>query len=192
MNAEQELHATLESVGQALDELHVPWAIGGSFASTVYGEPRATNDIDVVANLRTAHVSDFVRKLGEHFYADEAAIRAAVATRDSFNIIDERSFLKVDVFVPPPGSLGEGQLTRRRQYSISASGPAVFVLGPEDTAVQKIRWFRLDGETSDRQWRDILGVIRLTQLDVAYMRELAVEGDLVQLLDRALRESGRS
>lgn len=192
MNAEQELHATLETVARAFDELQVPWAIGGSFASTVYGEPRATNDIDVVAALRATDVTDFIRKLGERFYADEAAIRSAVVSRDSFNIIDERSFLKVDVFVPAPGPLGEGQLTRRRQYPIPPNGLPVFVLGPEDTVLQKLRWFRLGGETSDRQWRDILGVIRLTELDVAYMRELAGEGDLLQLLDRALLESGRS
>jgi hypothetical protein len=60
MSAEQELRTTLERVSSALEAVRVQWAIGGSFASTVYGEPRATNDIDVVASLRFAHVADFV------------------------------------------------------------------------------------------------------------------------------------
>jgi hypothetical protein len=192
MSAEQELRATLERVAQAFDGVHVAWAVGGSFASTVHGEPRASNDLDVIANLRLAHVSEFVRALGSDFYADEVAIREAVAKRDSFNVIDERSFLKIDVFVPPAGPLGEGQLARRRTFSLSGAGSAVFVLGPEDTVLQKLRWYDLGGRTSDRQWRDILGVIRLGgELDLSYLREVAESGNLTELLDRALAEGGR-
>ena len=123
MTVEQELRASLDSISRAFDQLRVAWAIGGSFASTVYGEPRATNDIDVVANLRDLHVTEFIEALGSDFYADEPSIRAAIHERDSFNLIDERSFLKLDVFVPPPGPMGEGQLSRRRQYSIAETGP---------------------------------------------------------------------
>jgi hypothetical protein len=192
MTAEQELHASLERLGHAFDVLPVQWAIGGSFASTVHGEPRATNDLDVVANLRMPHVTPFIASLGGEFYADEPTIREAVTARSSFNIIDERSFLKIDVFVPPAGPLGEGQLTRRRVYSLSESGPSVFVLGPEDTVLQKLRWFAQGGSVSDRQWRDILGVVRLGgELDVNYMREVAATGNLTELLNRALREGGR-
>jgi hypothetical protein len=192
MSAEEELRATLERVAQAFDGLRVVWAVGGSFASTVHGEPRASNDLDVIANLRLAHVSAFVSALGSEFYADEVAIREAVAKRDSFNVIDERSFLKIDVFVPGEGPLGEGQLVRRRALSLSDAGPAVFVLGAEDTVLQKLRWYDLGGRTSDRQWRDILGVIRLGgELDLDYLREVARAGKLTHLLDRALAEGGR-
>jgi hypothetical protein len=192
VSAEQELQRTLEQLSDALEGLSVPWAIGGSFASTVHGEPRATNDIDVVAMLRAAHVTPFVHALGSEFYADELAIQQAVATRDSFNIIDERSFLKIDVFVPASGPLGEGQLARRRTYSLSDTGPTVFVLGPEDTILQKVRWFELGGRASDRQWRDILGVVRLAgELDLDYVREVASSGGLADSIERALAEGGR-
>jgi hypothetical protein len=190
--AEEELRATLERVGQCFDQLNVPWAIGGSFASTVYGEPRATNDVDIIAELRPAHVAPFVASLGADFYADATMMREAIAARDSFNIIDERSFLKVDVFVPRPGPLGEGQLARRRSYALSAAGPTVFVLGPEDTVLQKLRWFELSGRTSDRQWRDIVGVVRLGgDLDIGYLREVADASSLSESLARALAEGGR-
>lgn len=130
--------------------------------------------------------------LGSDFYADEPAIREAITARDCFNIIDERSFLKIDIFVPPAGPLGEGQLARRRAYALPDGGPTVFVLGPEDTILQKIRWFELGGRTSDRQWRDVIGVVRLGgELDLTYMREVAEASSLLPLLDRALSEGGR-
>jgi hypothetical protein len=192
MPTEQELRATLERIAHALESVQVPWAIGGSFTSTMYGEPRATNDVDVIANLRAAHVEPFVRELGGDFYADEVAIRQAVTERDSFNVIDERSFLKVDVFVPSPGPLGEGQLVRRRAYSMSDAGPMIFVLSPEDTILQKLRWFELTNRTSDRQWRDLVSVARFNRdLDLTYLREVAASSELSDLLDRALDEARR-
>ena len=192
MNAEEELRASLDCLGRALDGLSVPWAIGGSYASTVHGEPRATNDIDVVASLRLPHVHAFVAALGSDFYCDAQSIREAIAARDSFNIIDERSFLKIDIFIPRAGSIGEGQLLRRRRYAMSDSGPTVFVLGPEDTILQKLHWFEMGGRVSDRQWRDVLGVVRLGgELDLAYMHEVAGEAGLTELLKRSLAEGGR-
>jgi hypothetical protein len=75
---------------------------------------------------------------------------------------------------------------------LSGAGSAVFVLGPEDTVLQKLRWYDLGGRISDRQWRDILGVIRLGgELDLSYLREVAESGNLTELLDRALAEGGR-
>jgi hypothetical protein len=190
MSFEEELRATLIHVGDALEAVGAEWAIGGSFASTVHGEPRATNDVDFIATLGLAEVVPFVRALGALFYADEQMIRAAVRARDSFNIIDERSFLKVDVFVPSAGPLGYGQLARRRPYALTEDGPEVFVLGPEDTILQKLRWYELGGRSSDRQWRDIAGVIRVSrQLDLSYLRDVAKLGGLSELLESALEST---
>lgn len=190
MSFEEELRATLIHVGDALEAVGAEWAIGGSFASTVHGEPRATNDVDFVATLGLAEVVPFVRALGSAFYADEQMIREAVRTRDCFNVIDERSFLKVDVFVPSAGPLGYGQLARRRPYALTEDGAEVFVLGPEDTILQKLRWYDLGGRSSDRQWRDIAGVIRVSrQLDLSYVRDVAKLGGLSELLESALESA---
>lgn len=190
MSLEDELRSTIATVGRTLDGLGVAWAIGGSFASTVYGEPRATNDVDVVASLRREHVEAFLRALGDDFYADTLTIRQAVEMKDSFNLIDERSFFKVDVFVPPPGPLGEGQLERRRRYALTPDGPEVSVLGPEDTILQKLRWYRLGGGVSERQLRDVASVVRLvSDLDLDYLRATAGASGLGELLGEILGDS---
>lgn len=77
----------LRPVVAALEALDVPYYIGGSVASSVYGEPRTTVDVDLVAELRSEHVRSFVQSLGENFYADEERIRQAIRLRRSFNVI---------------------------------------------------------------------------------------------------------
>jgi hypothetical protein len=90
--------AAVVPVLQALEQLGVPHYIGGSVASSVIGEPRATLDVDVVAALETSHVDPFVEILGDAYFADAPAIKQAIRQRSSFNLIHFGTFLKVDVF----------------------------------------------------------------------------------------------
>ena len=182
---------TLGTVARALDEINVPWAVGGSVASTIYGEPRATNDVDIVAALDEPHMASLKAKLGDGFYADLKTMQTAARRHDSFNVIDERSFLKVDIFVPPSGPLGAGQLDRRRMRRLS-DDVSIYVLGPEDVVLQKLRWYRLGGDVSERQWRDIVSVLRVNgTLDGDYLLRTAQDGGLGSLLERAEGEAGR-
>lgn len=184
-----EILATVARITRACEAIAVPWAVGGSFASAIYGEPRATNDVDVIACLRMGHVRSFVAALGDDVYVDESVIREAIATHRSFNAIDEKTFVKIDVFVPPPGPLGEGQLLRRRAFDLG-DGSTTWVLGPEDTLLQKLEWYRMGGEQSDRQWRDIGAILRTSRdrLDLEYLRDVAARTNLADLLGRAERD----
>ncbi len=187
MTDADELARALASLAAAFDALAVTWAIGGSLASAAHGEPRATNDVDVIALLDAREAIALTEALAEHFYADVDAAVEAVRARGSFNVIDNRSFIKIDIFVPEVGSLGTGQLARRRTLEIFPGVPALPVLGPEDIVLQKLRWFRLGGEVSDRQWRDIVSVLRTAgaDLDDAYLDAVAQEHELISLLTRA-------
>jgi hypothetical protein len=190
MSTVDEVLATVRRITDACEALGLTWAVGGSFASAVYGEPRATNDVDVIAHLRLGDVRRFVAALGDDVYVDEAVIRDAIVGQRSFNVIDEATFVKIDVFIPPPGPLGEDQLVRRRRLSLT-DDLHTWVLGPEDTVLQKLRWYRLGGEQSDRQWRDIGSVLRGTrdELDWGYLRSTAAGTGMADLLERAERDA---
>lgn len=84
---------------EVLRALDVSYAVGGSLASSLFGEPRATADIDLLAELRPAHVRAFVEALAPAFYVDEDMVRDAIRRRESFNLIHLDSMYKVDVFV---------------------------------------------------------------------------------------------
>lgn len=187
MTDPDELGRAVLAIAAALDALGARWAIGGSLASAAHGEPRATNDVDVIAELEEAPARGFCATLGPDFYADADVAAAAVRDRRSFNVIDTRSFIKIDVFVPGPGLLGLAQLDRRRMLPVLSGVHPLPVLGPEDTILQKLRWYALGGEVSDRQWRDILSVLRhgAGKLDDGYLDDVAARTQLADLLQRA-------
>jgi hypothetical protein len=192
MTDTDELAVAIRAVAEAFEALDVTWAIGGSIASVFYGEPRATNDIDVVTDLDEPKARQLAALLAGAFYADEDAMVDAVRRRGSFNLIDGRTFIKFDVFIPGPGPLGRGQLDRRRMGAIFPGAEPLPVLGPEDTVLQKLQWYRLTGGASDRQWRDVLAVLRLAgELDDDYLGRVAAAGGLGDLLARARGDAAR-
>jgi hypothetical protein len=114
----------------------------------------------------------------------------AIAENRSFNVIDQRTIIKIDVFIPPPGPMGEGQLDRREKAEFDEN-VYFFVLGREDTILQKLRWFELGGQSSERQWRDVCGLLEIVGplLDHEYLESTARAAGLAELLARALEES---
>jgi hypothetical protein len=176
-------------VTQTLDSLGIAHTIGGSIASSFAGEPRSTIDIDIVVALTEAHIRPLVAALEGDFYINETALRRAVRDRSSANLIHQASYLKVDLFVAGGTALDEQQLRRRREVRLS-DGRTLHVHPPEDILLQKLHWYRKGGEVSDRQWRDIRGIVRVqgAALDRTYLAENAHILAVSDLLERALRE----
>ena len=172
----------------ALDRLGVLHTVGGSIASSISGEPRSTIDIDIVAALEARHVEPLVEALMPLFYVDADALSRAVAERRSVNLIHHDTQVKVDLFVAGGTPLDALQLSRRREVDLD--GRRIFVHPPEDILLQKLRWFRAGGETSDRQWRDVLGIVRVqgARLDRSYLKAQAKILQVSDLLERALAD----
>lgn len=172
-----------------LDELGVRWFLGGSLASSVHGIPRATFDADIMADLRPQHVRPLLKSLGADWYADEATIMEAIQQRSSFNLIHFATAMKVDVFLPKLRRFDGGEFTRSRKMRVEeGSDIEASVCCAEDIVIAKLEWYRLGGEDSERQWNDVLGVLRLNsgRLDVGLLRTSADEVGVSDLLQRVL------
>ena len=177
-------------VTRALDRLGVPHAVVGSLASSLYGIPRSTNDVDIVAALRPDHAARLAGALANEFYVDQDMISDAIARKSEFNVIHLATMFKIDIFVPAVDPASQAQITR--SAPVDAGGDIKLpVASAEDVTVQKLLWFRKGGETSERQWLDTLGVIAVQgdRLDMAYLRQTARAVGVEDLLDRALIES---
>jgi hypothetical protein len=175
-----------------LDALGVPYVIGGSLAGIAHGLVRSTLDVDMVIDLRPEHIPPLTRALQDAFYVpDEAVLQEAIAQRRSFNLIHLDTMFKVDVFLPG-GPFGQQQLLRRTAERLdSKSDSRLWVLSPEDVILAKLDWFRQGGEVSERQWRDVVGVMKAQPaLDEAYLRQWAGVLGVGDLLGRALAEAG--
>jgi hypothetical protein len=176
-------------VGRQLDALGVTWLVGGSLASSILGEPRATADVDLVADLRGRHVGALFAALVDNYYIDEDAAKAAVRTRGSFNVIQLASMTKVDIYCSADEPLAREELERR--IFVEVDGQLIPCASAEDIILQKLMWFVSGGGVSDRQWRDIRGVIKVqgSALDRAYLEHHAASHGVLDLLRRALNES---
>jgi len=175
-----------------LEKLGIPYLIGGSLASTLYGMVRTTQDSDIVADMRPEHIQPFIASLQNEFFMDEEMIAESIQRNSSFNIIHREAMFKVDVFIPRPRTFHQSQLARAQRQTFSAD-PEVSARfsSAEDTILSKLEWYRLGGEVSERQWRDVLGVLktRAGALDLDYLQKWAKELKVSDLLEQALAES---
>lgn len=186
--------AALTPVVEALEQLEVRYLIGGSVASSAYGVPRSTLDVDLVAELQPEHVRPLIERLSQAYYIGEGMIRDAMRRRSSFKIIHLGTLIKLDVFIPPEDPSAEEELRRiRREALDNAPNARRFALAsPEDVILRKLEWFKAGGEVSERQWHDVLGVLQVQagSLDMAYLRARAQRLGVAELLERALAEAG--
>jgi len=189
-----ELEATLH-VLRALEGLGVPCYLGGSFASSLHGVPRLTHDADIVADLRPEHVDPLVAQLQATCYVDEETAADAVRQRASFNVIHWDTVFKVDIFVVEDTPYARSALGRRRAETLSTDPECLVpVATPEDVILAKLTWYRQGGEVSDRQWSDLVGVLKVQgdRLDREYLARWAAQLGVSDLLTRAESEAGPS
>jgi len=173
------------TVINALEDLGVRYVVVGSLASAVHGVVRATIDADLVADLDLDDVEPLAKRLNAAFYADQKMMRDAVRCRASFNLIHLETTFKVDVFVAKSRSFDQAHLLS------DALKARAYVATAEDIVLSKLEWYQMGGCVSDRQWRDVLGVLKVQgdRLDLDYLRGMAVSLDVTGLLTQALAEA---
>jgi hypothetical protein len=178
-------------VVEALEKLGVPYYIGGSVASSAHGMIRSTVDADLIADLKLEHVSQLVEILGKEYYLNANTIADAVKRRACFNLIHLATMFKVDVFASKASTYSRLVFERKHSRTILDGSPKLFfIASPEDTILSKLEWYRLGDEISERQWNDILGVIKVQNenLDHEYLEKWAAELRVDDLLVRVWKE----
>jgi hypothetical protein len=182
----------LKLVAANLDQLSIPYMIGGSFASSAHGVPRSTLDADLVVDLRPDHVNKFEEIFRNFFYVDAGQISQAIKTKQSFNLIHLESFFKADLFVLGETLFAQEAFSRRQYQPFDEVGETLLcVATPEDTVLAKLDWYRLGGGVSETQLRDVLGILKAQagRLDLAYLQKWAEDLSLSELLMRVRQEA---
>lgn len=190
----QQIRIAMKPVAEALEQMGIPYAVVGSVAGLTHGYSRFTMDVDVVAFFEEAQAAEFARRLGDQYYVDEMMVCDAIRHRRSFNILHHDTGLKIDIFIPPASGWNLQVTQRREPEAMDEMQPAFWVQSAEDLVLSKLRWFRATNETSERQWNDVLGVLKMQcfDIDIEYMEKWASEIGVGDLLERALDEAGLS
>lgn len=174
-------------VAGALQTVGAEYFLGGSLASSLQGEPRATNDIDFVISLPAGRIGAFRDALGKDFEVDIDMRRDAVLHARSANAFYLPVVTKIDFFGRGYEAFDDSEFSRRSPTIVGPSGQSLFVKSAEDTVLRKLLWFREGGSVSEKQWRDVVGVLRISRatLDNVYVDTWAARLDLTELLARA-------
>ena len=181
----------LRKVIDVLENLGGAYMIVGSIASGAYGEPRLTQDIDVVAELEYGDVDRLCEFFGsEEYYFSPEAARQAIRTAGQFNIIHPASGNKIDVMLPRQDAWGQCQLARRNRVVILPDMEG-YTARPEDVILAKMQYYREGG--SEKHLRDITGILKVSGEDVdrAYVNKWAEQLNLKEIWDAILRRLER-
>ena len=187
-----------DSIGVALmitdmlERLSIAYAVEGSLANYEYGIARSTLEAHIIADMRPEHVAPVVSALSRDFYVDRHMIEDAISREGTFTLVHYATKFNVDVVIPRKRPFDQMQLDRRTASVVSTHPPReVSVTTAEDAILSKLERHRKASGTSQRGWRDILGVMQSKAglLDLSYLRHWAAELGVTDLLERALKEA---
>ncbi|MEX0702562.1 MAG: hypothetical protein WD069_10750 [Planctomycetales bacterium] len=177
----------LRYVASVLHRLAIPYLVTGSTVTIAAGEPRFTNDIDIVVDLRPKHIAALCAAFpAPDYYVSEQAVREAVATKRQFNVIHIPAGLKVDFILRRDIPFDDSRFARGVRVRPVEDYEATFA-SIEDVIVKKLDFYQQGG--SDKHLRDIAGVLQMNpdRVDRRYIREWAERLGLVPIWEMVLK-----
>lgn len=177
----------LQKIVEVFERLRIPYLVTGSVAAMAYGEPRLTNDIDIVAAVETKHIEELVRAFPEdEYYISDEMIKQAIISHGQFNIIHPDSGLKVDIIIKKNSTFDQSRFSRIRRIYPAESYEANFA-APEDVIIKKMEYYREGG--SEKHLRDITGILKVSgdDVDLKYISGWAERLGLTEIWEAVLK-----
>lgn len=175
----------LRKIAATFDAMGARYVIVGSMASIAYGEPRFTNDIDVVVDLRSSQVNALCAAFpSPDYYLSRPAVESAIAKKFQFNILHPSSGMKVDCIIPSTGEHSQLELGRGRAITRADGNYTVVFASPEDVIIKKMEYYREGG--SEKHLRDITGVLKMQEdkIDRDYILSWAEKLQLMPIWEK--------
>lgn len=179
------------TIAVIFEKLRIHYYVVGSLASSLYGIPRATADVDLIADIRQHHIDSLVQLLQKDFYVDKDRIKEAVRQQSSFQAIHLSTMFKIDVFLSKDDDHSHEEMARRTKFQVTEEkGQDLYLASAEDIILNKLQWYKSGGGVSERQWNDVLGVLRVLDkiLDFNYLKNSATKRKILDLLEKAIKQ----
>ena len=183
----------LNPVVEAFEQLAISYYIGGSVASSMHGMARATLNVDIIADIKEYHVSKLKKFLEERYFIDEDMIIEAIKKYSSFNLIHFDTALKIDIFICKDEPHQQKAFERKVKDKLDEERDFEYYFSaPEDIIIAKLQWLEQGEQVSERQWLDVLGVIKVQgdNLELEYLETWSRRLGLFNLLRKAFHECG--
>ena len=182
-----EQYELLRHLVGCFESVGIRYIVTGSMASMAYGEPRFTNDIDVVADIKEEHIAGLKHCFPEgEFYLSEEAVREAISEWQQFNIIHPASGLKIDVIVRKKNAFDDSRFHRYKRFNFTEDTAANFA-SPEYVIIKKMEFYKEGG--SEKHIRDITGILKVSggAIDYSYIGKWAEKLDIKEVWEAVLK-----
>jgi hypothetical protein len=188
-----EVADVLRDVISGLEDLRLDYLVGGSFASSAWGNPRQTRDLDLVLRFHAHDVDSLVERFDTTFILSRSSIVEALESLEAyagFQLLHAEELFKVDVFVYDGSAFSASEFARKQRVTL-LPGIEAWCAASEDIVVRKLAWYELGNRVSDRQWNDIVQVIQVQgpNFDKAYVLKWASSLGLGDLAEEAFVEA---
>jgi len=180
-----EIEDLLTQISAILDKLNIPYAITGGMAVSVWGRPRFTADIDIVVELMPKNINSLAKELLEidkDVYVSEEAMQEALERKGEFNFIHPQSQLKVDFWIVK-NNFNKQEIKRAIPKKIE--GHKINFVSPEDLILSKLLWYQQSEST--RQLEDIESVLKISKIDMNYIKKTAEKQETLEILNELLK-----
>ncbi len=182
-----------EQITGILERLGITYYIGGFVASSLQGEMRYTEDLDLVIDIQPQQKQALITAMAGDYYISDVAVEEAIEGKiSSFNVIHLETTEKADIFVMREDSFSQKQMSSRQLYETGNNTFSLYICTPEDSILQRLLWYRITAGESQKQWRDILGVLKLQgeKLDFSDLWHWGENLGVLADLDQAFIEAG--
>ncbi len=174
-----DLVSLLKIVKKRLDKADIPYMVSGGIAVSFWGFPRTTHDIDIVIEAHEKDKDKIIKLFKKDFYISSEAVEEAIKERFTFNIIDNKSGLKIDFWLLKRDAFGESEFKRKLKKKIF--GEYIFIISPEDLILCKLMGFK---ETqSHRRLEDAKSILATSKIDLEYVKNWAKKQKTMDILE---------
>ncbi|TVQ47247.1 MAG: hypothetical protein EA365_03850 [Gloeocapsa sp. DLM2.Bin57] len=185
----------IQQLSVIFERLNIPYYVSGSVASSLQGEVRFTQSLDLAIDIQPEQGVLLIEALSPDFYISEVAVNEAIqGITTSFKMIHLQTIEKAAIFISGKDEFSVSKMNRRQLYQVEKSQSSFYVCSPEDTILQKLLWLKMGQDQSEKQWRDVLGVLKLQResLDFAYLGLWGERLGVKERLQQGIIQSGLS
>ena len=181
-----EIEDLLIKITGILKSLEIPYIITGGMAVSVWGRPRYTADIDVVVEIIPQNINSLAKNLlavDKDVYVSKEAMQEALEKKGEFNFVHPQSGLKVDFWVVKDDF---EKLKIKRGIYKKIGNKIIHFISPEDLILSKLDWYKLSDST--RQLEDIKSVLKISKVDLKYIKSWARKQGTIGILETILNK----
>jgi len=178
-----DLVSLLKIVKKRLDKADIPYMVSGGIAVSFWGFPRTTHDIDMVIEAHEKDKDKIIKLFEKDFYVSSEAVEEAIKKRFTFNIINNKSGLKIDFWLIKKDAFGRAEFKRRLKKKIF--GEDIFIISPEDLILCKLIGF--EETKSGRRLQDAKSILQTSRVDMRYIKNWARKQGTIEILNEIIK-----